>query len=1088
VPEAPDPKLHPHPHQAPPPIAPAPRRSRSRIRYAELQVASNFSFLRGASHPEELVRQADELGYEALALTDEASLAGVVRGHLAARDLRESDAGRFALRFAIGSELELDTGDRLLLLPPDRPAYARLSRLITRGRRRAEKGSYQIRRCDLEEFSAGQIAILMAREEVLQPQADLIDLATEVDRLRYFRELFDDRVHLAATLCEGPDDRARLRRLEHLESTSDLPLVATGGVECHTPARRRLRDALAATRHHCTLAELGQRIPAWGTRHLRPLPELARLYRARPELLTRAADLATELRFSLDELSYEYPDEIQGRDLRELVMEGARRRWPEEIPRRVLNAVEHELELISELNYESYFLTVYDLVRFARERGILCQGRGSAANSAVCFCLGITNVDPANFELLFERFVSRDRNEPPDIDVDFEHERREEVLQYVYERYGRERAGLAATVISYRARSAVRDLGKTFGLSLDQVERLAKCVRDRWGAGEVDEERLREAGLDPADPKLIALLELIAELRGFPRHLSQHVGGMVITRGRLDEIVPVENAAMPDRTIIQWDKDDLSAVGLLKVDCLALGMLTAIRKAFALIGGYRGQRLNLASIPGDVPAVYAMAEKADTVGVFQIESRAQMAMLPRFRPRRFYDLVIEVAIVRPGPIQGGMVHPYLKRRAGEEPVTYPSEEVRSVLDRTLGVPIFQEQVMKLAVVAAGFTPGEADQLRRSMAAWKRSGDIERFRDKLMEGMRARGYREDFADALYRQIRGFGEYGFPESHAASFAHLTYVSLWLKRFEPAAFCCALLNSLPMGFYGPAQLIADARSHGVEIRPVDVVHSAIDSTLETEGRPCRPASEAPELPREDYGRLGPALRLGLGRLKGIAAASLEAIVRARAEAPFRSPEDLLRRARLNPRDAQILAKAGAMRSLSLHRRDAWWRVAAPREDAPLAESQGALHEVAAELAPPSRAELVAADYEAAGHSLEAHPMSLIREQLRRKRIFGSRELRTARHGWPVAVAGLCICRQKPSTASGILFATLEDEEGFINVVVRQREQESFRAALLGGSLLLVKGKVERVEGVTHLLAGYIEDLGHLLRGIDLPSRDFH
>ncbi|MEZ6197540.1 MAG: error-prone DNA polymerase [Planctomycetota bacterium] len=1077
MPELPDPKLHPHPARRPGP-APGPRAARG-PRYAELWARSNFSFLVGASHPEELVTRAAELGYAAIALTDQASFAGVVRGHLAAKEA--------ALPLAIGAELNLVEGDRLVLLAPDRAAYGGLCRLITEGRRRAAKGECRLTRHDLAARAEGLVALLVPADAALLPRADAVDLALEADRLRPLARLFPGRAHLVAALREGPDDRARLDRLEHLEVELGLPLVAATGASAHAAERRRLRDVLAAIREGATVRELGDRVPAHGAEELRAPADLARLYRRRPELLERAADLASELHFSLDELRYEYPDEIRGRDLRELVMEGARRRWPDGTPERVLPMIEHELALIEELRYESYFLTVHDLVRFARERGILCQGRGSAANSTVCYCLGVTNVDPANFELLFERFISRDRNEPPDIDVDFEHERREEVLQYVYERYGRDRAGLAATVITYRGRSAVRDVGKALGLSLDQVERLSHCIRDRWGAGEVDAERLREAGLDPEAPELGLLMEIVAELRGFPRHLSQHVGGMVVTRGRLDEIVPIENAAMPDRTVIQWDKDDLDAVGLLKVDCLALGMLTAIRRSFDLIAGYRGRRFDLATVPREVPAVYAMAEKADTVGVFQIESRAQMAMLPRFRPRRFYDLVIEVAIVRPGPIQGGMVHPYLKRRAGEEPVTYPSEEVRSVLDRTLGVPIFQEQVMKLAVVAAGFTPGEADQLRRAMGAWRRNGMIERFREKLMNGMRARGYREEFADALYRQICGFGEYGFPESHAASFAHLTYVSLWLKRFEPAAFCCALLNSLPMGFYGPSQLIADARAHGVDVRPPDVTRSRVESTLETDGAPRHPAPDAPEAPREDYGRLGPALRLGLGTIKGLAPASLAALVAARETAPFRSPEDCRQRSGLGEREARILAEAGAFRGLSLHRRDAWWRVAAPEEEAPLYE-RGGLDEAAPELAPPTRAELVAADYRRTGYSLEAHPLALVREELERRRILSSRDLAAARHGWPVAVAGLCVCRQKPSTASGILFATLEDEHGFVNAVVREREQEAFRAALLGGSLLLVKGKLERVQGVAHVIAGYIEDLTPLLAGIDARSRDFH
>jgi len=826
--------------------------------YAELHCLSNFSFLRGASHPEELVGRAAALGYAALALTDECSLAGVVRAHLAARES--------ALKLIVGSELRLADGTHLVLLATDRHGYGALSSLITTGRRRGRKGAYALSRADVEARAGhGLLALLAAGDP------------------HWLGAHFPGRAWIAVELHCGPDDRARLDTLRKLSRESGLPLAAAGDVHMHLRSRRLLQDALTAIRLGMTLERCGRALFPNAERHLRARVRLAQLYP--PELLAETVAIAARCRFSLDELRYEYPQELvpegatPAEHLAQLTGEGLARRFPDGVPQRVRALVDYELQLITELRYEAFFLTVHDIVRFARERGILCQGRGSAANSAVCYALGITEVDPARLQTLFERFVSRERDEPPDIDVDFEHQRREEVIQYLYGKYGRERAALAATVICYRARSAVRDLGKALGLPPEQVDRAAKSL-SWWDGGRVLPERLAEAGLDARNASLQRLAALVEELVGFPRHLSQHVGGFVISRGPLAELVPIENAAMPERTVIQWDKDDLEALGLLKVDVLALGMLSAIRRALDLLG------LRMQDVPAEDPVVYAMIQKADTIGVFQIESRAQMSMLPRLRPVCFYDLVIEVAIVRPGPIQGGMVHPYLRRRRGEEPVDYPSEAVRGVLERTLGVPIFQEQVMQLAVVAAGFTPGEADRLRRSMAAWKRKGGLEPFREKLLQGMLERGYRREFADALYHQILGFGEYGFPESHSASFALLVYVSAWLKCHHPAVFCASLLNSQPMGFYAPAQLVQDARRHGVEVRPPDVCASVWDCTLE-DG----------------------AVRLGLRMVGGLAQAAAGRIVLARVQGLFACVEDLARRAALDRRELRCLA-AGALK----------------------------------------------------------------------------------------------------------------------------------------------------------------------------------
>ena len=1022
--------------------------------YAELHAISNFTFLHGASHPEELVRRAAELGYAALALTDECSLAGVVRAHRAAKET--------GLPLIVGTELALDPATRVVLIATDRDAYGRLSALITRARRSAEKGGYRLEPEHLGEGVEGCLALLVSGSRSFAA---------------WLAERFQGRMWVAVTLHHGPDDAGVLEARRRLGRQLGLPLVAAGGVRMHERGRRPLADTLSAIRLGCRVSEVGFRLPSNAECHLRSRRRLARIYpRA---LLEESVSLASRCRFSLDELHYEYPAELVPRGLspreylRRVTEEGVRRRWPQGESSGVRAQIEHELALIAELGYEPYFLTVHDIVRYARGQGILCQGRGSAANSAVCYCLGITEVDPGRMSTLFERFVSRERNEPPDIDVDFEHERREEVIQYIYRKYGRERTAIAATVITYRSRSAVRDVGKALGLDLAQVDRLAKNLS--WWDGQQDlSNRLRELGFDPGSRICAHLVRLVEQLVTFPRHLSQHTGGFVISRGPLSALVPVENAAMPERTVIQWDKDDLEALGLLKVDVLALGMLTAIRKSFDLIAAYRGRHLDVAEIPREDPAVYEMIGRADTVGVFQIESRAQMAMLPRLRPETFYDLVIEVAIVRPGPIQGGMVHPYLRRRQGLEPVNYPSAAVREVLARTLGVPIFQEQVMQLAVVAAGFSPGEADRLRRAMAAWHRRGGLGPFERKLIDGMRARGYEEEFARAIFRQIEGFGEYGFPESHSASFALLAYVSAWLKRYEPAAFTCALLNSQPMGFYAPAQLVQDARRHGVEVRGVDVRYSEWDCRLE----PGRDAE--------------PALRLGFRMVKGFPEASAARIVAARASrasgaAGFESVADLARRAGLSREDLRRLARAGALAPLAGHRHRAHWEAVGVEEPSALF-SDPRFPEAIPLLRTPSEGEDLVADYRHLGLSLGRHPLALLRRHLEPLGLSRAADLRAVPNGRRIRAAGLVVSRQRPSTASGIIFMTLEDETGHINVVVRQKVSGRHRREVQGARLLAVHGAVERQGEVVHLMAHRLEDHSRLLGRLETRSRDFH
>ncbi|MDW8266462.1 MAG: error-prone DNA polymerase [Gemmataceae bacterium] len=1019
-------------------------------RYVELQCKTNYSFLQGASHPDELVARAAQLGYAALAITDEASLAGVVRAHVAAKA-----AG---LKLLIGAEIAPVDGPRVLLYAPDAPAYANLSRLLTHGRRSAAKGDCHLTVADLADHAAGLLAAGVL-SQVRGPHGPRTWLP--------YRDIFAERCYLVAALHHGPDDDAQLAEWLRLSRQVRLPLAACNDVHYHVPERRRLHDVLTAIRHGTTVAELGERRFPNGERYLKSPAQMAELFRRYPRALEHGLELAERCRFTLDELRYEYPEEIcppgltATEHLARLTWAGAKERYPQGVPPKVAALLEKELRLIAELGYESYFLTVWDIVMFARSRGILCQGRGSAANSAVCFCLGITSVDPDRSDVLFERFVSRERNEPPDIDVDFEHQRREEVIQYVYGKYGRDRAGLTAEVITYRTRSAVRDVGKALGLSLDGVDRLAKLLdHSRDEAALL--QRAAEAGLDPHSPSVTQLVELVQEIIGFPRHLSQHVGGFVITRGRLSELVPIENAAMPERTVIQWDKDDLDALGILKVDCLALGMLTAIHRCFDLVARHHGTTWTLATVPAEDPATYDMICRADTVGVFQIESRAQMAMLPRLRPRCFYDLVIEVAIVRPGPITGGMVHPYLRRRRGEEPVTYPAPVVEEVLGKTLGVPIFQEQVLRLAMAAAGFTPGEADQLRRAMGAWRRPGLLQRFRDKLRNGIVARGLPAAFADQLYEQIEGFGEYGFPEAHAASFALLAYVSAWLKCHYPAAFTTALLNSQPMGFYAPAQLVRDAQEHGVTVRPVDVNHSDWDCTLEGTT----------------------VLRLGLRLVRGLGREAAQAIVAARAAGPFRSLRDFARRSRLRRATLAQLCAADAFGSLGLTRRAALWQALAV-DDQPLlfADPEAALPPLPP--LPPARE--VESDYGALGLSLKAHPLRLLRPELEVLRVMPAVQLRHSPNRSRVRVAGLVLVRQRPGTAKGTLFITLEDETGIANLVVWPRIAQRFRRAIRQAAALLAEGTLERTGEVLHVIVSRLEDLSHSLQGIHPRSRDF-
>ena len=1020
--------------------------------YAELHCLSNFSFQRGASSARELFERAKRIGYAALAITDECTLAGIVRAWQAAKAVD--------LPLIVGSEITFEGGTKIVLLVENLAGYQTLCRLITVGRRRSEKGSYRLISADISTPLEGLFALWLP--------GDSVDLAAG----QWLLDLFPGRLWLAVELHRGPDDGGRFAQLQQAALVLDIPLVASGDVHMHARGRRALQDTLTAVRHHVPVADAGHRLFPNGERHLRSIPELIALYP--PELLAESVRIAQRCTFQLSELRYEYPHEVVPKGttptawLRQLTEEGARWRWPNGVPEKARVQLENELGLIAELGYESYFLTVRDIVHFARQQSILCQGRGSAANSAVCYALGITELDPTRMSMLFERFISKERNEPPDIDVDFEHERREEVIQYIFRRYGRTRAALTAVASTYHFASAVRDVAKALGLPPDQVSALADCG-GRWTDRLPPVERLVEAGFDPDSAILRRVLVLTDALIGFPRHLSQHPGGFVISEQPLDTLVPVENAAMADRTIIQWDKDDLDAVGLLKVDVLALGMLTAIRRTLDLLRRYDRRDLTLATIPAEDPATYRMISAADTIGVFQIESRAQMAMLPRLQPKTFYDLVIEVAIVRPGPIVGDMVHPYLRRRNGEEPVVYPSEELREVFERTLGVPLFQEQVMRLAIVAAGYSAGEADQLRRSMAAWKRHGGLEPHQKRLMEGMLSRGYPVEFAEKIFEQIKGFGSYGFPESHAASFALLTYASCWLKCHEPAAYACALINSWPMGFYSPDQILQDARRHNIATHPVDVCNSDWDCTLEP-----------------DDGEQ-PAIRLGLRMIRGFREEDARRIEAARAKAPFLDTTDLCLRAHLDNRARAQLADAGALTGLAGHRHQARWDVAGIEAQLPLFSGQRGQQEAEVPLPQPSVAEDLQADYATIGTTLGPHPLALLRSTLASMRCRSSRDLMDIEHGRHIAVVGLVTGRQRPSTASGVIFVTLEDEHGMMNVVVWADLGERQRRELIGSQLMQVNGRLEYQGGVRHIIAGRLRDLTPLLTGLDVRSRDF-
>jgi error-prone DNA polymerase len=1040
--------------------------------FAELHCKSNFSFLYGASHPHELVTRAAELGYRGIAITDECSLAGVVRAHV--------EAKQRGIQLVIGAEFILAEGIKLVLLAPHRAAYGQLSTLISRARHSSPKGAYRL---SIDDLSWG-VADCFALWVPMTTQTSVL-----LDQGRRLRSMLP-HLWIALELLQNGDDLDLAAVALTLSMRLDLPIVASNDVHMHIAQRKPLQDVLTAIRLKSSVKELGTALHANRERHLRPIARLRTLYPS--EMLQESVTILERCRFSLDELRYEYPEELvpphltPSEFLRQITLAGAARRWPAGVPADVEELVRAELDLIAKLRYEYFFLTVYDIVEFARDKGILCQGRGSAANSAVCYCLNITEVDPSRLHLLFERFVSNERNEPPDIDVDFEHERREEVIQHIYTKYGRDRAALAATLITYRPRSAVRDVGKALGLSLDLVDLLAKSLA-WWDKHDVLEARCATAGVDPNSPTVQQFLILVQEILGFPRHLSQHVGGFVISRGPLSQLVPIENAAMKDRTVIQWDKDDLEALGLLKVDVLGLGMLTAIRKALDHLNDFHGTEFTVGTIPPEDPQTYQMLQRGDSIGVFQVESRAQMSMLPRLKPSTFYDLVIEVAIVRPGPIQGNMVHPYLRRRQGLESVTYSSEEVRGVLARTLGIPIFQEQVIELAMVAAGFSAGEADQLRRAMAAWKRRGGLEQFEAKLIDGMLARGHDRDFAQRVFEQIKGFGDYGFPESHAASFALLVYVSAWLKRHEPAAFYCGLLNSLPMGFYSPSQLIQDAYRHGIESRPVDVQCSGWDHRLEVQTEPL----DSPYRPSREQG----ALRLGLRLIKGLGE---EAGKRIEVNQPFRDGKDLAIRAALSATELGCLARAGALAGLSGHRYQAHWDVAAIQPPTALwkVADREDVYQTDVRLPAPTIGQDLLADYSYLTLTLGPHPLQLLRDHVSLSDCRNALQLSGYRHGQLIRVAGLVTCRQRPSSASGVVFLTLEDETGNINVLVWTSVLERYRAELLQGQLLQINGKVEREGEVIHVIAGHVIDHTQLLETLGdtadasrrFASRDFH
>lgn len=1036
---------------------PNPAPSRDLPDYAELWCLSAFSFLRGASMPDELVQRAQQLGYTALALTDECSLAGMVRAHVAAKE-----AG---LKLLVGAQFQVicESSFTLVVLACNLNGYGNLCQFITRLRCSAPKGTYRLALADIQGEALSDCVVLAALPR------DGLD-GPLLSTARWLLAQFLGRCWLAVQLQRVLGDEMWLYRMRTLSEATAIPLVAAGDVHMHARSRKPLQDVMTATRVGKPLTECGLELQPNAERHLRTRLRLANTYPA--DLLAETLQVAARCDFSLDELRYQYPSEVvpEGETpsswLRRLTYEGAGRRWPEGMLAKVQLQIERELALIAELGYEHYFLTVADIVAFARSRHILCQGRGSAANSVVCYCLGVTEVDPARMSVLFERFISRERNEPPDIDVDFEHERREEVIQYLYTKYGRDRAALTATVIRYRPKSAMRDVGKALGFGAAVIDKLARS-HVWWDGPEVRQAHLASAGLDPDDLAVVQWLSLVDQLLGMPRHLSQHTGGFVLTQGPVTRMVPVENATMADRTVIEWDKDDLDAIGLLKVDVLALGMLTAIRKALVFIGEGLGCAFEMQDIPAEDSATYDMICKADTVGVFQIESRAQMSMLPRLRPRCFYDLVIEVSIVRPGPIQGGMVHPYLNRRQGKAPVTYASEDLKEALGRTLGIPVFQEQVMQIAVLAAGFTPGEADALRRSMAAWKRKGGLEHYHEKIVKGMTARGYEEAFATSIFEQIKGFSEYGFPESHAASFALLVYASCWIKCHHPAAFLAAMLNSQPLGFYTPSQLVQDAKRHHVEVRAIDVMASDWDCTLE--GSVERPA-----------------VRLGLRLVSGLRQDAAQRIVAERTQSPFDGADDLARRAGLDQHEVRLLAGADALRSLSGHRRQQVWEASALRA-APLLLREAPVNEAFLELPEAPEGEDIVNDFATTGLTLRRHPLALLRPLLDQRQLMSAEQLHNLPDGRLVHHCGIVTLRQQPETAKGTVFVSLEDETGTVQVIVWKGLRDQQRQELLHARLMAVHGTWQREGEVRNLIAVRLEDLTPLLGQLATLSRDF-
>lgn len=1043
------------------------------MEYVELQVTSNFSFLRGASHPDEMVEQAAVYGYKAIAITDRNTLAGIVRAHAAAKAK--------GIRIIPACRLDLLDGPSLLAYPTDKAAYSRLSSLLTTGNLRAEKGDCHLYKKDVFEHAEGIIFI------VIPPDA----LNTKFDfdtpfknALNEYKTALGDRLYIAITRSYLGDDHKKMYRVSQLSAQYDIRMVATNDVHYHQAERRQLQDILTCVREKCTIYNAGFRLHQNAERYLKPAHEMHRLFRQYPDAVRHAQFIADACHFTLDSLQYVYPEELttEGRtpqeELTYLAWEGARERFGNDIPEKISSAIVYELAFMKEMNYAAYFLTVYDIVRFARKQRILCQGRGSAANSTVCYCLGITSVNPTKFDLLFERFISSARNEPPDIDVDFEHERREEVMQYIYSKYGRDRAAIVATVTQQHQKGAIRDVGKAMGLSVDTINRLSTSIwryTDEW----FDEHRITEHGLNPEDPHLKKVLELTRQMMGFPRQLGQHTGGFVITQGKLADLCPILNARMENRTCIEWNKDDIDTLGFLKIDVLALGMLTCIRKAFDLAKQHHNKDFTLANIPEDDPFVYEMISHADTIGVFQIESRAQQSMLPRLRPQNFYDLVIEVAIVRPGPIQGDMVHPYLRRRNGEEEPDYP-KGLEEILKRTLGVPLFQEQAMKIAIVAAGFSATEADELRRSMATFRLKGAVEKFEKKLIEGMTSRGYELKFAQRIFKQLEGFGSYGFPESHAASFALLVYVSSYLKCYYPDVFACALLNSMPMGFYQPAQIVSDARAHKVEVRPVDINHSLWDNTLE-----ARKQDDTPEVPsnnettgtKKETVRLCP-LRLGFRQVNGLREEDIRCLLSARKN----GFHDILtlREAGVSQTALEKLADADAFRSIGLDRRRALWEISS-LHDRPTGLFTGQPSESTTEqpvtLPEMSAPEHVVQDYNATSLSLKAHPVSFTREKLSLLHVSSASDLTGIRDGMPIKVAGLVLVRQRPGTAKGVCFITLEDETGCMNLVVFHQLFEKFRKEILQAKLLMVEGKLQREGEVVHIVVKQCYNLNKLL-----------